>query len=424
MDVNLKNKSVLIADHGLFMELAPRLAREYGEVKLFVPWVSGYPKAAPAFVGTGLPGVKRVETFWDHVADADVVVFPDLYFADWQEVVAGRFDKPVWGHRRAELLELDRWGTRRMQKRRGIGAPRTKFLVGVDALEEYLRDPRHEDRWVKISTYRGDGETWHHETWHTSEVYLHHFRDRVGALDDSYEFMVEEAINDAIEVGYDGFTVYGQWPESSYWGFEVKDSAYIGKFSKYEDLPDPIRKVNEKVAPILNEERAVGFCSFEFRLPRGRDAEPLVIDPCMRAGSPPFEACMEGYENLGEIIWEGAHGRMPQVRAAGEYLAIAMIHCPFALKNWVPIDVPEDVERWVKLRNKARIGGKLYHVPTLGDMPEIGAVVAYADSLDEAKQLVTERAEKVKGYLVDIHVAKLDNAEEEIAKAKDYGIKF
>src|SRR6516165_7628848 len=104
MPENLKTKSVLIADHGLFMELAPRLAREFGEVKLFLPWMSGYPKAAPAYVGRGIKGVERVEEFWPHVPDADLVVFPDLYFADWQDVVARRFNKPVWGHRGAECL--------------------------------------------------------------------------------------------------------------------------------------------------------------------------------------------------------------------------------------------------------------------------------------------------------------------------------
>jgi hypothetical protein len=416
---NLKTKSVLVADHGLFMELAGRLSRDFGEVKLFVPWASGYPKAAPAFVGTGIEGVERVATFWDHVADADIVVFPDLYFADAQSMVNQKFSKPVWGHRGAEALELDRWGTRTLQRDLGIDAPKTKHFIGLDALADYLR--KVENKWVKISTYRGDGETWHHDTWHTTEVYLTHFRNRVGALADSYEFIVEDHV-DGIEVGYDGFTVRGEWPEASYWGFEVKDSAYIGKFSPYSELPKPIRDINSKVQGILKEEGAVGFCSFEFRLTKGGDA--LMIDPCMRAGSPPFEGVMEGYDNISQIIWEGAHARVAPVRSAGEFVAIAMMHSQFALTNWVPLDIPASIERWVKIRNKAVIDGKVYHVPTLGEMPEIGAVVAVADSLDEAVRLVKERAEKVRGYLVEIHSDALDTAEEEIEKAKEYGIEF
>jgi hypothetical protein len=401
------------------MELAPRLAREFGEVKLFVPWASGYPKAAPAYIGTGIANVERVETFWDHAPDADLIVFPDLYMADMARICKGRLNKPVWSHLAAESLELDRWGTRRLQKELGIGAPKTRHFIGLDKLANYLKNV--ENKWVKISTYRGDGETWHHDTWHATTIYLDHFRNRVGALADSYEFIVEDNV-EGIEVGFDGYTVHGEWPEASYWGFEVKDEGYIGKFSPYSELPKAIRDINAKVSPILKEEGAVGFCSFEFRLKK--DGDPLMIDPCMRSGSPPFEGTMEGYDNIGEIIWEGAHGRLAPVRSAGEFIAIAMIHSAFALTNWVPIDIPPSIERWVKLRNKAVIDGKIYHVPTLGEMPEIGAVIAVADSIEEAKKLVKERADQVKGYLVEIHSSALDSAEEEIKKAEEYGISF
>lgn len=428
MPENLRTKSCLIIDHGLFVELAPRLARDFGEVRLFVPWTSGYPKAAAAHVGCGLRNpdsgraVERVETFWDRVPDADVVVFSDLYFADWQQVVADRMGKPVWGHRGAEALELDRWGTRRLQRELGIAAPRTKRFIGLEALAEYLSDPANEDKWVKISCFRGDGETWHHETWHTSRIRLDEFQNRVGALADSYEFIVEDAVNDAVEVGYDGWTVRGQWPEAAYWGFEVKDSAYVGRFSPYGELPEPIHDINGKVEGILKEEGATGFCSFEFRLTK--DGTARMIDPCMRCGSPPIEGVMEGYDNLAEVIWEGAHGRLCPVKSAGEYVAIAMMHCQAALTNWVPLEVPRDVDRWIKVRNKATIDGEVYHVPTLGDMPEIGAVVAVADSLEEAVGLVKERAAQVRGYLLEIRAECLDDAQECIDEAREYGVDF
>lgn len=410
---------MLVADHGLFMELAPRLAREFGEVKLWVPWMSGYPKAAPAYVGTGIEGVERVETFWDHAPDADLIVFPDLYMADMARICKGCLNKPVWSHFGAENLELDRWGTRKLQGTLGIAAPKTRHFVGIDALSHHLQNV--EDKWVKISTYRGDGETFHHETWHTTETYLAQFRHRVGALADEYEFIVEDDV-DGIEVGYDGWTVNGEWPEAAYWGFEVKDKCYVGKFAPYAELPAPILSINNKLEDILREEGAVGFCSFEFRLKK--DGEALMIDPCLRCGSPPIEGTMEGYDNLGECLWEGAHGRLAPVKSAGEFVAIAMMHSPLALTAWVPIEVPQSIERWVKLRNKAVIGGKTYHVPTLGEMPEIGAVVAVADSLRGAIRLVRERAEKVRGYKVEVCVDTFDSVEEEIKKAEEYGVEF
>ena len=416
---NLRSKSVLVADNGLFAELAPRLARDFGEVKYFMPWTSAYPKAAAAHVGLGLEGVERVATFWDHVPDADLVVFPDIYFSDAQDVVINRFHKPVWGHRAAEALELDRRGTRKLQIELNLPAHPTRFITGVKSLSEYLK--RVENKWVKISAYRGDGETWHHDTWHTSRIYLDNFKHRVGALAESYEFLVEENI-DGIEIGYDGWTVHGGFPDASYWGFEIKDQAYIGKFSPYPELPSVVRIFNEKFASILRDERAVGFCSFEFRLPEGGPA--YLIDPCMRAGSPPFEATIEAYDNLGEIMWQGANGIMAAPKSLGEYTAIAIIHSQFALENWVPLECPPDVRRWVKLHNAAVIDGELYHVPTGGGLLEIGAVCAVADTLEEAISLVKERAEKVKGFSLEIRTDALDSAQEEIDKAKSFGIDF
>lgn len=421
MPTNLKNKSVLIVDNGLFVEIAPRLARDFGQVMYYMPWANAYPRSASTVVGEGLDGVERVLSFWDRVPDADVVVFPDLYFADWQWICAEKFDKPVWGHRDAELLELDRQGTRELQEKLGLPAPGTDFIEGVDALAEYLEKPENENKWVKLSAFRGDGETWHHECWETSETYLNHFRDRVGALSEDYSFMVEDHI-EGIEIGYDGWTVRGEWPSGTYWGFEIKDHAYVGQFSPYSELPAAVHRVNEAFSPLLKREKATGFLSFEFRM--GRDGEPYLIDPCLRNGSPPFEVTMEAYDNIAEIIWEGAHGRMTEPKPLGKYTAMALIHCPFALTGWVPITCPPDVRRWLKLRNAAVINDRLYHVPVGGEMPEIGAVVAVADDLEEAKELVAERAEQVKGYQLSIKVEALVDTEEEIEEAREYGVKW
>jgi hypothetical protein len=133
---------------------------------------------------------------------------------------------------------------------------------------------------------------------------------------------------------------------------------------------------------------------------------------------------MEAYDNLSEIIWEGAHGRMAEPKVLGKYIAIAIVHSMFALTNWVPIEVPEKERRWLKLRNAGVVGGELYHIPTGGETAEIGAVVAVADSLEEAKALVVKRAKKVKGHTLNIKVGAMDKADEEIKKAKKYGIVF
>lgn len=417
---DLKNRCLLFYDYGLFAEVALRLARDFGRVLYYVPWKTSFCHSAPAHVGVGLAkNMERIDHFWDAVPEADIVVFGEIPDADAQKVVVEKFGKPVLGHRGAERLETDRWGTRRLQRDLGIAAPRTKRFSSVEDMVEYLKT--HENKWVKLSTFRGDSETFHHENWHATEIYIDKFVNRVGALKNRYEFLVEDHI-EGIEIGYDGWHVRGQFPSSAYWGFEVKDRGYIGRFSPYLEIPEPVRFINSKMAPILAREEAAGFCSFEFRL--GRDGIPYLIDPCMRFASPPTEALMEGYSNFSQIVWDAANGRMAAPECLGTYLAIALIHCPEALTNWVPLDIPADIRRWVKVRNAAVIDGKLYHVPTDHEMPEVGAVVGIADTLEEAIEQVKDRAEQVKGYGLDIKVDALDSAQEEIAEAAEYGITF
>ena len=36
--------------------------------------------------------------------------------------------------------------------------------------------------------------------------------------------IVEEAIDDAVEIGYDGYTIDGKYPQNAMWGIEIKDA--------------------------------------------------------------------------------------------------------------------------------------------------------------------------------------------------------
>jgi hypothetical protein len=417
---DLSTKTCLVADQGLFVEMASRLARDFGKVYYWTPWMSGYPNSANAHIGAGLPGVKRVLYFWDHVEEADVVVFPDLYMADMARAVRDKFGKPVWCHFNAELIELDRVGTRKLQRELGISSPKTRFFTGIDDLAEYLKTA--DNKWVKISCFRGDGETWHHDTWDTSAVYLDYFRNKTGALANTHEFMVEENI-EGIEIGYDGWTVHGQFPDSSYWGFEVKSEGYVGEFSKNSDMPDCLCEINDSFSGILKSEKSSGFISFECRV--GGDRRAYLIDPCIRAGSPPNEGTQEGYANFSEIVWEGANGRMCRPKSLGKYVVMAAIKSSFAMNNWTPLEIPKADRQWVKVRNAALIDKKLYYVPIRsGEETGVGMVVAVDDDLEKAIALVKKRASRVKGFRLDIHTEALDSAQEEIEKAARYGVKF
>jgi predicted RNase H-like HicB family nuclease len=141
-------------------------------------------------------------------------------------------------------------------------------------------------------------------------------------------------------------------------------------------------------------------------------------------GSPPGELVQMMYTNLADILWYGAEGRLIDPEPAGKYGVELLIHSSWADKNWQAVEFPSSVRDNVKFRNLTIIDGKYYVVPQAVGLPEIGAVVGVGDTLEEACDVVKKAAKKIEGYYVDVFPEALDEAQEEIKKLKNYGIKL
>jgi hypothetical protein len=414
------SKSVLVYDYGTFVEFAITLSKHFGKTYYHSPWESSFPKSNDVLVGYGLPGIERVNSFFDVVNDVDLFVFPDIYGGSLQ-VYLDSIGKRVWGSRYGEGLEIYREEAKEYMSSMEIPIGKYNIVVGLDALREYLQD--HENQWVKIEFTRGDMETFDSKNYDLIEPKLDELEHTLGAKKEIMKFIVEDAIPDAVEIGYDGYTIDGQFPTQGMWGIEIKDKGYVGVFSKYSDMPKPVTDINAKLAAALKEYRYRNFFSTEMRLTM-KDRVPYVIDPCCRAGSPPSELYQKLYTNLPDIIWYGAEGKVIDPIPAGKYGAEIMIHSTWAEKNWQAINFPEELRDNIKFRNLTIINDKYYVIPERVGLPEIAAVVAIGDDLDEVIEEVKGYAEKVEGYYIDIFPDALDTAHDEIEKLKKVGIDF
>jgi hypothetical protein len=419
---DLSAKTALTIDSGLFGSVAERLARDFGQSLYYAPWKSAFPRMRDAAVGEGLSGVERVYDLFDVLDRVDLIVFPDVGWADLQQFLRLRGHR-VWGAGAAEWLELDRPACRELQRQIGVGAPDSETVRGLGALRARLAAlPPGEDRWVKISLFRGETETFHHEKLFTSEPWLDDLAARLGPLAGRAEFLVESSV-EGVEIAYDCFTVDGKFPPMALWGVEVKDAGYLGVVQPYDKLPEPVRSVNAAFAPTLAKDRCRSAVSFEMRVPEGGGA-PAVIDPAIRCGSPCTEAWLELWENVGQIFWEGAAGKVVAPVPAAKYVAEVMVRSEWALSHWTPLDIPPEVARWVKLKNKTVVDGKPYFVPLNQDMPQIGAVVGLGDTLEEAIAKANEVAEAIDGFQVDALTGSVDKALEAVGKLRALGIDF
>lgn len=409
-----KQATACVYDYGAFVTLASYLVGQFRHVYYFCPWQDAYPSSAPRIVGSGIPGVTRIETdIWDHLDDIDIFIFPEVCDGSLQEHLAS-LGKRVWGSRGGEELELDRVKAKEIFKKLGIDVGRYAVVEGISELRGYLK--KHKDQWVKVSTTRADMETWYAKDYETAEIHLNELDHKLGASAKHMTFIVEQSIKPAIECGYDGFCIDGKFANGGVTGIEVKDRCYLQRAVTYHELPEPVRRVNDRLAPALKRYGYRGFISTEIRATE--DGKAYLIDPCARFGSPPNEACQLHIKNLAEIMWEGSGGIVIEPEFAAQYAAELLLRSDWAMHNWLPIRVPDEMLPHLKIRNLAMIDGEPYFVPlaSQGGCSVIGAVAALGKTPDEAINKCRELAEQIDGYEIDCSPDSLDEAKKDLAE--------
>jgi len=408
---SLKNKTALVWDNGLFVSLAVTLSRSFGRVLYYCPWVTGFPTSQLQMIGMGVPGIERVDSPWPYIDDVDIFVFPDVYEADEQAYLVS-LGKRVWGCRGGSELEIDRAASKKIAKGLGIEIGPYKTMTGIEKLRAHLK--AHDDQYVKISRTRGDMETFHSPNYEAIDSKMNEIDYKLGPKADLMEFIVEDNTGPAIEVGYDGYSVDGQFPNSCLVGVEAKDTAYVAKQVRYSRIPAPVRGVNDKLSPQLRKYGYRGFLSTEIR--STESGHDYLIDPCCRSGSPPGELYQLIVENLADIIWYGADGVLVDPEFAGKWGAELILTSESAADSWVKVSFPKEHEENVKLRYYTEKDGKKYVIPQGNKMTFLGAVVGYGDTAQEAIGKVTEIAKTVEALDIQSKPEALNDA---LADLKD-----
>jgi hypothetical protein len=420
---NLKNKVVTVYDPGNYQEVAVRLARDFGKVNYFKPWKSAAPQFRQLFIGDGIPNVRRVRNFFDVIDETDLFVFPDVYDGDLQ-LHLEKLGKRVWGSRKAEEFEYRRGLFKKSLKDVGLPVPDYKEIEGMKALRKFLE---HNPGWVvKRDIFRGDGET----------VVMDDppsIRAQLNAMDAYYDeageemlFIVEKVIDTEIEVGYDGISIDGDYTDG-FVDYEIKNRACIAAFTKYEDMNEHVRFVNDAFAPKLRERNCRSMFGTEIRV---KDDVPYFIDATCRMPSPPGELELEMFENIAQVFWQGSVGEFVQVKPAAQFGVEVMIYARWEELSLLPVTVPDSVRQWVKLGSSFRSNGVDYMIQCNGQeripwmREELGVAIGIGDSIKEAIELCMEHAYSVSGANLEITEEAIGEALAKIKKGEKLGIEF
>ncbi|HSS95840.1 MAG TPA: hypothetical protein VLK33_02355, partial [Terriglobales bacterium] len=174
------NKRALVYDGGgLFLPLAERLSRDFAEVGYFKPWESDTPDGRELMVGYGVPGITRIKYFFQEYKKYDLIIFPDVLEGDLQEDLRSRGCR-VWGSGMGANLELNRGNTKREMEKSDFDINPWASVTGTKALRKYLKD--HDGQYVKISTFRGLGETFEAESLDAAEGIIAEIESKHAAI--------------------------------------------------------------------------------------------------------------------------------------------------------------------------------------------------------------------------------------------------
>lgn len=419
---DLSTKTVLVIDGGIFIEFAIRLARDFKKVYYFSSWKSEYPLSKDDMIGVGVPGIERISEVYDYIDKVDMIAFPSIYNGDWQSYLVKKGYR-VFGSRKGDQLERDRVSAIEHFKELGLKQPKYKEIIGIDNLVDYLENKT--DKWIKVSEYRGENETWHYLSADLSRRKLSEIKNKLGDEGKVFKFLVFDPINgdNIVECGSDmPITVNGEYPKYILNGYEKKDCCYLGRVRKYSDLAPVITEFNEKIAPTLKE---YGYCnamSTEIRAESDKDG--YMIDFTARQPSPPGEIYLELITNFSQMVWDASGGKLTEPEYAAKYGIEVMINSEAAENSWLTIDFPKSIRKWVKLRTLAVIDDKYTVIPRYKDFNNVGAVIAIGDSIDEVVKLAKERCEMISGEDIDCKLDDITPLMDIIKRGEAIGLKF
>lgn len=410
--------SLLVIDHGLFLSLAIKLIPDFKRVLYYSPWEKGFPILNDCVIGDGFEGIQRVEDIWDEMADIDIVMFPDLQHSGLQKHLES-IGKRVWGSRNGDDLELKRMLLKKTQEEVGLATPEHKAIRGLDELRDFLK--REKDVFVKISKYRGIMESFHHIDYDHSLPLLDNLAVQLGPLQNEFPFVVEWPIEATVEVGYDGFSIDGHYPNIGIQGIEQKDKGLIAVVQDYDELPVQVRAVNDALAPVLAGYEYRNFLSTEIRV---AGEESAMIDITCRAGIPSIESQMELWENLADIIWEGAIGNMVEPEPVAKFAVEVMVNHKDDKNRWRILEVPEGARDSIKPYSACFHDGLYCFPPFSHSSDTVASIVATGNNLEEAIEALKERANMLKNQPVTIPLDSVYDMLKTIQEAEEEGIEF
>lgn len=380
---DISQATALVFDHGLFLNIAHRLAKKFKRVLYHTPWENGFPTVNQCVIGDGFDSIERCDDIWKVKNEVDCFVFPDLLHSGLQ-LELERQGYPVWGARNGDSIELNREKFNRILKQ--VGLPVAKHIVvkGLTKLREHLRNEK--DKYIKVSKYRGTCETHHWRDYSKDFLWLDSMAVKLGPTQDLIPFLVVDPIECTVEIGGDTYDVDGQWPSLMLHGDEEKDKCYLGAVTPFEEMPKELIDVMQAFSPVLEKERY--RCQWSMETRDGR-----FIDATTRGGLPSTGSQLNTWKNFPEIVYHGANGELIDPIPAHKFSCETLLSVKMRKEEWTVAPVVEELKDVALYSGCCEIDGSICFPPDGHESGDVGWLVSGGDTVEEAVQKMIETAQ-------------------------------
>lgn len=413
----LSQVTCCVVDCGLFLPMALRMAESCERVLYYNPDRPAYPTLKKAIIGDGFDNVECVDNYVEHKGDIDLFCFPDVN-RGWDQVDLVNQGKLVWGSRLGDQLELDRVFFLEKLQELGLDVPPYEVVTGVTELRAYLHDK--EDKYIKVSKWRGDFETTHWRDWKKDGGWLDWLAVNFGALKDQVEFLVFDKIDTDLEIGGDTYCVNGRWPDYMLHGIEWKDKSYFSAVTRRSEMPEQLQVVMDRFRPVLGQFNYRNQWSMEVRV---KDDKAYFIDATCRGGMPSTASQHLLWKNFPEIVYYGAAGELVEPEPAGMFSIECMVTSKTGKDTYDEVDLPESLERWCRFSSCCRLGDVFAFPPDEHHSGELGWLCAIGDSPSATLERIKQLADDLPDGL-DADVESMAGVIKEIDSAQQQGIPF
>lgn len=419
---DLSDITVCVVDYGKFILLAEAFAGKAAKTYYYSPTEREFEDINDAVKGDGLPEIHRIDNFFNPAAidEIDLFVFPDIGCGGTQKYLRS-IGKAVWGAMGANVLELSRTKFLSFLDDCGLPKVHNEIITGLEDLREHLKNVN--DKWIKVNRYRACMETYHHIDYAHSAAKLDELAVRFGGLQNGVTFVVQDAIKSDVEIGYDGWTVDGKFPSSSFQGYELKNELYLGSLLEYSKLPKQVRYINEAMSPMLKEHGYRNFIATEIRI---KDDVPYFIDPTLRMAGLTQDQIPETCSNIADVIWQGANGILIEPEYISKFVAVATMHYEGHVPHhWFSISIPKDYRRWFKLYHFCFYEGAYHFAPSVPyETDEAGTVIGIGDTIEDAIFDLKDHFALLESEPLHIHSEGFYDLIKQVQSAEKQGVEF